>query len=214
MTRPVRAEPWVEHVAAIEETSERILSWTSPPEPREVWAAIASFDGSLRGLGTLLADALPLPVPATVDDGRVAAAVEQVIGAAIDGEEPPAEAVETARAANRISVGDMDTPTVPLATVGEPVANWFVLVPVLTDRLERAAAMVERGAGRMELYSRDDSAAALYDVAGALQDTVTTVRNVATRTLWVNPPDGLIDAEDRRVREYVTRTMNAYNPVA
>ncbi|GAA0203476.1 MULTISPECIES: hypothetical protein [Halobaculum] len=213
MSRPSTVDPWVDRVAAVEHTCDRILSWTEPPEPRRVWAAIASFDASLRGIGTVLADAYPLPVPATTDDGRIAEAVERVITAAIDGEEPPTDAVETARDADRITVVESGSPTVPLATAGAPVANWFVLVPVVADRLDRAAGMVERGAGRMELYDRDDSAAALYDVAGALRDTGTTVRNVATRTLWVNPPDGLVDAEDRRVREYVTRTMNAYNPV-
>lgn len=213
MSRPSSAGPWIDRVAVVEETSERVLSWTEPPAPYRVWAEIAAFDGALRGVGDLLADALPLPVPATADDPHVAEAVERVLVAAFEGTDPPKEAVDTARATGRLGEDPVDGHDVPLATVGESVANWFVLVPVVTDRLEGAAERVERCAGRMELHGRDDSAMALRDVAGALRDTVTTVRNVATRSLWLNPPDGLIDAKERQVREYVTRTMNAYNPV-
>lgn len=213
MARPTSAAPWVERVTAVEETSERVLSWSEPPAPRRVWAEIATFDGALRGFGSLFADALPLPVPATADDSDVASAVERVLVAAFEDAEPPAAAVDTAREAGRLRTDTADGRDIPLATVGEPVANWFVLVPVVADRLERAAERVERCAGRMDLHGRDDSAAALRDISGALRDTITTVRNVATRTLWLNPPDGLVGARERQVREYVTRTMNAYNPV-
>lgn len=214
MSRPTSAGPWIDRVAVVEETSERVLSWAERPTPGEVWSEVAAFDAALRGIGDLFADALPLPVPATADDPRVAEAVERVLVAAFEGKEPPEAAVEAARETGRLGEDPADGRAVPLATVGDPVANWFVLVPVVADRLEASAERVERCAGRMELHGRRDSAAALRDVAGALRDTVATVRNVATRTLWLNPPDGLIDAKERRVREYVTRTMNAYNPVA
>ncbi|QZX99095.1 hypothetical protein [Halobaculum rubrum] len=214
MSRPSNAGPWIDRVAVVEAASERVLSWSEPPAPRQVWSEIAAFDAAIRGIGDLFADALPLPVPATADDPRIAEAVERVLVAAFEGEEPPAAAVDTARGTGRLGEDPADGRSVPLAAVGEPVANWFVLVPVVADRLEGAAERVERCAGRMELHGRGDSAAALRDVAGALRDTVATVRNVATRTLWLNPPDALIDAKERQVREYVTRTMNAYNPVA
>ncbi|SHG93265.1 hypothetical protein [Halobaculum gomorrense] len=214
MARPSSAAPWIDRVATIEATSDQVLSWSEPPAPRRIWAEVAAFDGALRGLGTLFADALPLPVPATADDPEVAEAVERVLVSTFEDAEPPAAAVDTAREAGRLGGDTADGRDIPLATVGEPVANWFVVVPVVAERIEEAAARVERCAGRLELHGRDDSAAALRDVSGALRDTATTVRNVATRTLWLNPPDGLVDANERQVREYVTRTMNAYNPVA
>lgn len=213
MSRPESVTPWVEHVRRIETTTERATSWTDPPAPGTIWEVIATFDTAIRGLGQLLADACPLPVPASTAEQAVTSAAEAVIRATFEGDDVPPEATEIALAAQRIEATEAEGEiTVPLSIAGPAAGNWLVLVRVVSDRLEAAATDVERMAGRVELRDRSDAAAALEDVVGALRDTSTTFRNVLTRALWHNPPDGLVDAEYHRVREYVTETIETYNP--
>lgn len=210
--RADRAAPWVDCVRAVERETRRAVSWTRPAA-RTVWETVASLDAELRTAGDLLADALPLPVPASATDPEVDAAVETVVAAAVDDDDPAPGAVETARAAGRVEIADATT-TVPLSVVGPAVGNWFVLLRVTADRFETAAAEVDRVGGRLDLWDHPAAARAFRDVAGALRDTAATVRDVAVRALWLNPPHGLVDAEHRSVREYVTRTIESYSPHA
>lgn len=213
MTRPECVDPWTDCLRTLEGVRDRMIEWTSFPESPVVWTEIQKFDRTLRALGDLLADSLPFPVPEETADQAVDAAVERVVVALIEDADSPADAVETARRADRVD-GHSGALKVPLSTVGPAVGNWFVVLRVVSERLDNIASGVKRVAGRGELNGRTATAATLTDVSDALRDTAATVRNLASQALWLHPPDGLVDAKYHRVREYAVRTAESYNPYA
>lgn len=213
MTRPECATPWIDRLRTLEAVRDRMLEWTFFPNPAVVWGDIQEFDRTIRALGDLLAESLPLPVPEETTDRQVDTAVERVVVALIEDADVPADATENARRAGRIERHD-GAVTVPLSTVGDAVGNWFVVLRVVSERLDGIADGVERVAGRGELDGRTSSATAMTDVSDALRDTAATVRNLASQALWLHPPNGLIDAKYHRIREYAVRTAESYNPYA
>ncbi|WP_435143352.1 hypothetical protein [Halobaculum sp. P14] len=207
------ATSWLGYVRTFDAAAERALDWTEMPEPAALWSEVLSLDAALREFGETVDAALPLPTPTETPESGVDAAVQDVLAALRSAESPPAESVETAADADRLSRHG-DGVTVPLPTRGAGVANWYVVVPFVGEAFDGAAARYDRVAGRLGLVDCDSSAAAYRDVADALRDSARVLRFTAARALWLNPPDDLVDAEYEQIRAFATRTIDAYNPHA
>ena len=204
------AASWIDHLRAFDDDAERLLDYVAPFPERSLWDDVGALDARVAVLGETIGDALPLPALGETPDAAEDRAMSELLDATLRGTEPPGEAVDLALSTERAGRGD-GGPTVPLGDRSPTAANWYVFVPWFAARLDDVGRKFDRFRGRLSALDHGTLAAVFGDVGEALADVASYLRYTATRTLWLNPPDRLADAEYERVRAFVLRTVESYN---